>query len=207
MITDHPVHALIEARYSANFFDKQQTLSKDIIHRLIEHATYAPSAYNLQNWYFIVAQSPEAKERLKKVAYGQQKVTDASVSIIICGRMKAHQQLSVALEPAVDSGLIPQSMVNQWVDMATQSHTGNLQLQRDEAIRSASLAAMNMMLSATGMGLASCAMSGFDAEALAKEFTLSEVDIPVMIVTIGYAAENNWRQKPRLPVEVVAHFI
>lgn len=65
------------------------------------------------------------------------------------------------------------------------------------AVRSASLAAMTLMLAAQGLGLGSCAMSGFDAQQVSRAFDLDATELPVMIVTVGYAADDNWPQKPR----------
>lgn len=87
--------------------------------------------------------------------------------------------------------------------MAQQTHTSNPQLQRDEAMRSASLAAMTMVLSAQGMGLSSGAMSGFDPEGVATAFDLATNELPVILVTVGHSAPGNWPQEPRKPVHEV----
>ena len=81
---------------------------------------------------------------------------------------------------------------------------GDAQLQRDEAVRSASLAAMTLMLAAEGMGLASAPMGGFDAAGVASAFGLQADELPVMLVAVGRAAEVA-APKPRRPVaEVLA---
>ncbi|WP_198001684.1 nitroreductase family protein [Chromobacterium haemolyticum] len=81
--------------------------------------------------------------------------------------------------------------------------TRTTRAQRDEAIRSASLATMVLLLAAEERGLASCALGGFDAEAVAREFDLAADELPVMLVTVGRAAAGNWPQKPRRPVAEV----
>lgn len=83
----------------------------------------------------------------------------------------------------------------------------NATFQRDEAVRSAALAGMTLMLAAQGKGLASCPMIGFDASAVADLFELGTDDVPVMMVTVGRAAQANWSKKPRNPVEQVLSFI
>jgi nitroreductase len=79
-------------------------------------------------------------------------------------------------------------------------------LQRDEPVRSASLAAMTLMLAAQGMGLVSGSMSGFDADGVAREFQLDATQVPVILVTVGYPAAGNWPQKPRRPLHEVIEF-
>jgi nitroreductase len=203
---NNPIKQAIESRVSTNYYDPDRQLSEDDIKALVDQATRAPSAFNFQNWKFIAVRSPEAKARLKAVSYGQQKVVDASVTFIICGTLAAHEQLSRALEPAAAAGVMDQAAIDGWVAQATRAHTDNPVLQRDEAIRSASLAAMTLMLAAQAMGLATGAMTGFDAEGLSREFALSATEVPAIIVTVGYPISGNWPQKPRKPLHEVIEF-
>ena len=202
----NPIKSLIESRASTKLFDTSRALPDGDIAELVRLATRAPSAYNFQNWKFIAVRSQEAKARLKAVAYGQQQVVDAPVSFIICGTLAAHEALPRALQPSVDADILEQATFDGWVAMAERSHSGDPQLQRDEAFRSASLAAMTLMLAAEGMGLSTGAMSGFDSLGVAREFQLAVTDVPVILVTVGYPATDNWPQKPRKPVHEVIAF-
>ncbi|MWV18331.1 nitroreductase family protein [Pseudomonas sp. L-22-4S-12] len=196
----NPIQHAIESRVSTNHFQPGRSLADDIIASLVAQATRAPSAFNMQNWRFIAVRSVEAKARLRSLAYDQQKVMDASVAFIVCGTLAAHAQLAAALQPSVSAGIMEQDMVDGWVALASAAHEGDPVLQRDEAIRSASLAAMTLMLAAQGMELGSCAMVGFDAAGVSREFHLDSAEIPVVIVTVGYPAGGNWPQKPRKPL-------
>lgn len=191
------IHNVVASRASINHFQPNRPLSDDVIAALVNHATKAPSAYNMQNWRFIAVQSEAAKKRLKGAAFEQQKVVDASVAFIVCGKLAAHTQLAAALKPSVDAKIMEQQMVDGWVAQANTSHTADPVLQRDEAVRSASLASMTLMLAAQAMGLGSCAMSGFDATKVTLEFGISVNELPVMIVAVGHPAAGNWPQKPR----------
>lgn len=195
------ITTLIEQRISANQFDPAKSISAAEIEELVRLATLSPTAFNFQNWKFIAVHTPAAKARLKAVAYGQQKIADAAVTFIICGTLEAHKGLTNALKPSIAAGIIDQAMSDAWVGMATGAHAESPQRQRDEAIRSASMGAMTLMLAAQGMGLVSGPMIGFDPAAVSKEFNLSANDIPAMLVAVGYEAPGNWPQKPRLPVK------
>lgn len=70
------------------------------------------------------------------------------MAFIICGTLSAHQQLATALQPSVAAQIMEQRTVDGWVKQATTSHENDAVLQRDEAVRSASLAAMTLMLAA-----------------------------------------------------------
>lgn len=197
------ITSLIENRSSTGRYDSTRQLSDTEVTELVRLATRAPSAFNFQNWKFIAVRSDEAKQKLQAAAYGQPQVLDASVTFIICGTLEAHKGLPDALRPSLESGILSQSIYDNWVKMTHDAHHNNPQLQRDEAFRSASLAAMTMILAAQGMGFSSGAMSGFDAEALQQAFSLGSNEVPVVLVTVGYPAEGNWPQKPRKAVEDV----
>ncbi len=195
--------SILEARTTTGRFDPSYTLDDATIAELVRLATKAPSAFNLQNWSFIAIRSDAMKERLTPLSYGQQQVRDAAVTYIICGTLNGHLHLEKRLQPSVDSGIITESIQRTWVGMAASSHTNNPQMQRDEAIRSASLAAMSLMIAARELGLDSGILGGFDPEGIIEEFSLSRNEIPIVLVTVGRAAEGNWPQKVRRPVTEV----
>jgi len=203
----NPIAAWIESRASTNRFDPSHALSDAQITELIRLATRAPSCYNLQNWRFVAVRTPQAKARLQALAYGQRQVADAAVTFIVCGTLRAHEHLLQVLRPSVDAAIMDQRTVDGWVAMAAKSHEGNAELQRDEAVRSASLAAMTLMFAAGGMGLSSGPMTGFDAAGVSAAFGLSPTELPVLLVTVGRGAPGNWPQKPRKPVDEVIEFV
>lgn len=200
---DNSFQQLLNARSSVGRYQPDSKISEAQIHQLIEMTSLSPSAYNLQNWQFIAVTTDAAKSCLRQQAYDQPQISDAAVTFIVCGTLNAHQQLSAALQPSVDAGIISEQVQTSWTEAATGSHQNNPQLQRDEAFRSASLAAMTLMLSAQSLGLASGAMSGFDPEGVSQAFDLSPDEIPVMLITVGQPAEKNWAQKRRKPVHEI----
>lgn len=196
---------LIKNRISANMFDKNRSLSEDEVKELVSYATESPSSFNIQHWRFIALTKKEDKERLKAVAYNQQKVVDASVTFIVLGDLRGHEKLGDILQRSVDAGLLDAGIKETWVGMANGMYA-NEQMARDEAIRGASLAAMTLMIAAEAKGLVSGPMIGFDPEGVKREFGISDRYVPVMLLTVGYAAEGNWSRKPRLTVDEVLAF-
>ncbi|NIF74700.1 nitroreductase family protein [Burkholderia sp. Ap-962] len=197
---------LLKTRISTNRYDPARTLSDAQIDELVALATTAPSAFNLQNWKFVAVRSEAAKARLLPLAYGQQKVADAAVTFIVCGTLEPHRTLPAALSPSLEQGIIDQAVFDGWTGAATNMYANNPALQRDEAIRSASLAAMTLMIAAQDRGLASGPMIGFDPAGVASVFGLAPTEVPVMLLTVGYAASGNWPQKPRKPTAEVLRF-
>jgi nitroreductase len=196
---------LIKQRISANKFDPARKLSREEIKELVAYATEAPSSYNIQHWRFVALTEEADKERLKAVAYGQQKVVDAAVTFIVLGDLRGHERLGDILKPFVEAGQMKPEMAEAWVQQVNYRYA-DAQNARDEAIRSASLAAMTLMIAAAAKGLASGPMIGFDPEGVKREFNISDRYVPVMLLTVGYPAPGNWPRKPRLSVDEVLSF-
>jgi nitroreductase len=201
-----PFSELITSRTSANSYDPASELSQDQIAELIALATHAPSAFNFQNWKFIAVQSEQAKAKLLPLAFGQTKVVEAAVTFIVCGTLQPHLSLPVTLKPTLDAGIIDEATYKGWVNAAGSMYDENPTLQRDEAVRSAAMAAMTLMLAARDKGLVSCPMIGFDAAGVSDAFGLGANDVPVMLLTVGHTGPANWAQKPRKAVNEVLSF-
>ncbi len=199
----HPIISAIEQRQTINLFDPTRGISDEQINDLVRLATKAPTSFNLQNWRFIAARTPEAKARLRKVGWDQPKITDAAVTFIVCGQVADHESTPERLAPAVESGIMPEDVAAGWQGAAKNLYFEQPQRARDEAVRSATFGANTLMFAAHAMGLGSSPMSGFEPEAVHREFELAADEIPVMLLAIGYATPANWPQKPRRPLSQV----
>ena len=84
---DQPHHRIYREPQHHQEYDRAVTLSDDQIHELVRIATTAPTSFHMQNWRFIAVRTPEAKARLRPIAWDQPMVTDAAVTFIICGQL------------------------------------------------------------------------------------------------------------------------
>ncbi len=196
----------IKQRTSANHFDQNATLSEDEIKELISYAIEAPSSYNIQHWRFVAVTRPEDKARLKAVAMNQQKIADAAVTFIVLGDLRGYEKLPIILQRTIEAGLTNEQAAERGRKSATNAYSNDERFARDEAIRGASLAAMNLMLAATAKGLASGPMIGFDPAGVKREFNISDRYVPVMLIAVGPGAPGNSPRKPRLTADEVLAF-
>ena len=187
---------IIKQRTSANNFDPTHVLSNSEIEELVNLAIESPTSFNMQNWRVVAVSSAAAKEELQALAYGQAKVKDAAVTFAFIGKLNGYQDLPRIVQPLLDAN-------DGWIGMATGMYEGNPQNQRDEAIRSASFAAMTLIYAAQDRGLVSGAMIGFDPAGVAKSLGLGENEFPVLLLAVGKAAEGNWPRKPRKQINEV----
>jgi len=200
------VFSAITGRTSANNFDPEHVMSPAEIAELAQFANQTPTSFNQQNWRLVAVNTPAAKSRLKAAAFNQPKVGDAAVTFVVVGKVGGHKDLPTLIKPMLDGGHITQAAYDGWIKMANGMYDGKELFQRNEAIRSAAMAAMTLMYAAQGKGLVSGAMIGFDSAAVSAESKLASDEIPVMLLAVGRPAPGNWPRKVRRDVSDVLIF-
>ena len=201
----HPFLRVVRTRATIEEFDSSRGLDEQQVRDLIEDAIHAPSSFNIQHWRFVAVRHAADKRRLKQAAYGQAHVEDAAVTFIILGDTRGVEKLPQIVEQAVQCGALPEGKGAAWLRMAASIY-GDETIARDEAIRSGSLAAMILMLCAEARGLATAALSGFDAARVMREFEIDERYVPVMLLAVGHARGESGVRQPRLSVDEVLAF-
>ncbi len=139
---------------------KDQPVPDDIIRQLLEAATLAPNAGNLQPWHFFVVKDKKVRSDLAKAAGRQNFVAEAPVTIVVCA------------DPAHSASRY-------------RSRGAELYCLQDTAA-----AAQNLFLAATAFGLGTCWVGAFDEKLAGMALNLKENLRPVAIFPVGYPAEN-----------------
>ncbi|UZJ77942.1 nitroreductase family protein [Fictibacillus sp. KU28468] len=191
---------VINERHSVRKYDPSAELAAEEITELLEDAAKAPSSWNLQHWKFLVFHDQQAKEQLLPIAYNQEQVVQASAVVAILGDLEADQNADRVYQDAVDGGFMTEEIKTALVSQIKDAYATRPEMARDEAIRNASLASMQLMLTAKAKGLDTCAMGGFNADELVKAFGIPERYLPVMLISVGKAAKTA-HQTARFPIQ------
>jgi nitroreductase len=147
------------------------------------------------------------RERLKgtTIAPNQERVANAPLIFLIIGDLNGHTRLEGILDETVHAGLLPREGADAWLTMANGMYGSDPRLARDEAIRSASLAAMALMLAAGNRGYLSCPI-GFNPVQVMEILSISDHYVPVMMLAVSRPASGNNARRPRFPVDQVLAF-
>ncbi len=141
------VKTAIESRRSVKAFDPAHRMSEAEVQELLGQAMLAPTAFNIQNWRFVVVADSALRQEIRKVAWDQSQVTDASLLLVLCADLKAWEKKPERYWRNVDA-----PVREFMVPAIHQYYVGKEQVQRDEAMRSCGLAGMALMLTAREMG-------------------------------------------------------
>ncbi len=183
------MRSIIHTRHSVRRFVKEHNVETHEIEELITLANRAPSAWNLQHWKYIVISDPEVKSKLHPIAYGQDQVIEASFTVVVLGDLEANRNAESVFQDDVIDGSMPEQMMQNLIGQIEHVYANYPSYSRDGAISNASLAAMQLMLTAKAAGLDSCPMGGFDAAKLIEAFHIPSRYIPVMLIAVGKMAE------------------
>src|ERR1700747_643040 len=123
------------------------------------HEPRLPSTF--KNWRFLAVRTPERKAKLRKLAYDQAKVSEAAVTFIVIGQLADYSALEGRLAPSADAGFMSPELVAGWVRGAKGLYDDKPQMQRDEAIRSATFGAGSLLYAAEVHGFGSSPMICF----------------------------------------------
>jgi nitroreductase len=189
----------IKQRRSVKHYDPAHRMSPEETNQLLNLAMLSPTAYNIQNWRFLLAEDPELRKQLRAVAWDQSQVTDASLLIVLCADLKAWDK-----QPDRYWAAAPEEVKNFMIPATGDYYRGKDQVQRDEAMRSCGIVAQTLMLSAKAMGYDSCPMDGFDFDAAAKLIELPDDHIISMLIAIGKGTKEPWPRPGQLPVHEVS---
>jgi nitroreductase len=188
----------ISQRRAVKHFDPDHQMSQDEIDQLLSLAILSPTAFNIQNWRFLLVQNPELRKEIRSVSWNQAQVTDASLFIILCADLR-----SWAKSPQRYWRNASQETQDFLLPAIEHYYQGLEQVQRDEGMRSCGMAAQTLMLAAKAMGYDSCPMDGFDFDAVGKLINLPEDHAIAMYVTIGKAINSAHPRGGQLDVSEV----
>jgi len=175
----------IVKRRSIKAFDPHHRMTEEEIAKLMSLAMLSPTAFNIQNWRFVVVTDPVLRQQIRSISWNQAQVEEASLLIVLTADLK-----SWAKQPERYWQNAPKPVQDYLVPAIGSYYKDNEQVQRDEGMRSCGMAAMTIMLAAKEMGYDTCPMDGFDFDAVGKLLNLPADHTPAMFVVVGKALKE-----------------
>lgn len=87
----HPWTRVLQSRYTTKAFDPHKRLDESQVASVMALLQWAPSSTNAQPWHFVIAGTPEGRQRVAgamtgRYAFNQSKVLDASHVVVLASR-------------------------------------------------------------------------------------------------------------------------
>ena len=147
----------------------------------MELALLSPTAYHLQPNRFLMIEDKTLRQKIREAAWNQPQITDSSLLLILCADLNAWHADNIAKNwKSTDEN------VQNWIqEHVKEDFENNPQHQRDEALRSISIAAGQIMVTARAMGLDTCPIGGFDYTDVARLINLPDHYVIGMLLPVG----------------------
>ena len=131
----------IVKRRSVKAFDPQHKMTEQEIAKLMSLAMLSPTAFNIQNWRFVVVTDAILRQQIRAVSWNQAQVEEASLLIILTADLN-----SWAKQPERYWENAPKPVQDYLVPAIGNYYKDHEQVQRDEAMRSCGMAAKPLCL-------------------------------------------------------------
>ncbi len=197
---------VMRRRHACKLFDEKRPLGDDTVRFILECGRLSPSSFGLEHWHFHAVLSPGLRERLYRACLQQECVRTAPLVVAITVR-RAEAYL-------LDSSFVRQR-AERFPGGLPQFHADydgyHALLEANGAVESwaaaqSYIALANMMTGAAAAGVDSCAIEGFEADAVLEILGVDAARWAVGILAVfGYRAEPA-RPKIREPFESVVSF-
>jgi nitroreductase len=173
-------------------------MTEDEVNEILSLAILSPTAFNIQNWRFVIVDDADLRRKMREVSWDQSQVTDTSLFIVLCADLKAWEK-----EPERYWKDSPKEVQEFMLPAIDNYYRDKDQVQRDEAMRSCGLVAQTIMLAAKSLGYDSCPMDGFDFEKVAELIQLPDDHVIAMFVAIGKGTKEAWPRPGQLSLNDV----
>jgi nitroreductase len=197
---------LNQSRHKVTRFDGRK-LSADQVKAILEEATLAPSAHNIQPWHFAIVASDEKKAVLSTAMHGKNAAQHESAGATVV--VFSDTNLPERVRDLVASG----------ADFLPADHQADLLLKLPGMFAQFSeqqlaeylalnigLVSQNIVLAANDKGLKTNIILGFDKVKAKEVLGLEPRFKPELIITMGYS-EDEGTVSYRLPVDDVTDVI
>lgn len=196
----HAIYSTIQGRRSIRRYT-EQPVPPDLVNRLLEAATWAPSAHNRQPWRFAVLNTPEVRTQLA-AAMGEQLRADltadgAAPELIERDVSRSYSRISGA--PLAIVVCLSMADMDRYPD-ARRNEAEYLM-----AVQSVAMAAQNLLLAAHAEGLGACWMCAplFCPDVVRQTLHLPADWQPQALITLGYPAVERESSRQALETRVL----
>ncbi|MDO5045356.1 NAD(P)H-dependent oxidoreductase [Campylobacter sp.] len=179
-------------RHACKIFDENKKISEQDFDFILEAGRLSPSSTGLEQWDFWVVQNSKLRQDIRKVSWNQIQITSCSHLLVILAKISEVKPISEYIKKMIkrrddkDVEAIAQRE-KFYQEFLTANFKNDDELTYHWSSKQSYIAAANMMTAAASLGIDSCPIEGFDADALNKtlELDISKQRVALMI-PFGY---------------------
>ena len=195
-----------KGRYATKEFDATRSIPDEQFEQLKALLRLSPSSVNSQPWHFIIASTPEGRQRLSKGTQGpfsanEPKVLDASHVILFCAKTGIDDDYLQHINDTEDKdGRFPEPALKEKVAMVRKFFVDIHRYDQKDAQhwmeKQVYLNMGTILLGAGVLGIDAVPIEGLDPKALDEEFGLHDKGYTaIAMIALGYRSESDMNAK------------
>ena len=184
----------LNTRYATKIFDPTKKVSEADMDKLLEAIRLSASSFGLQPYKVLVVEDPAIRAELRKAAWDQPQITDASALLVFAAKYETN---AVTVDEFVDlvsnTRNIPKDALSGYSDMMK----GSIQSQSPEQIetwvsKQAYIALGFGLVSAAVLDIDACPMEGFSPADFDRILDINKLGLKSkVIMAVGYRSEED----------------
>ena len=173
-------------------FNPDKKIPAEDFNQILEFGRLSPSSFGMEQWRFIVIQSPELREQLRETCWGQPQITESSHVIVILAKTEAVETVTEYVDTLFRRRNMPDEALQMYLKKYVSHHETEIAPYMSTFAWSSKqcyIALANMMTGAASMGIDSCPIEGFSKTGVEQllEINTNQFEVAVL-VTFGYRA-------------------
>jgi len=184
----------LNTRYATKVFDPTKKISEADMEKLLEAIRLSASSYGLQPYKILVVEDPKIRAELRKVAWDQPQITDASALLIFAVKYETNGS---TVDEFVNLTAKTRNVSKESLEGFSDMMKGSLQNMNQEQIetwvsKQAYIALGFGLVTAAVLGLDACPMEGFSALDFDKILDINKLGLKSkVIMTVGYRSDED----------------
>jgi len=186
--------AQLNTRYATKAFDASKKISPADMDKLQESIRLSASSFGLQPYKILVVEDPEIRAELRKAAWNQSQITDASALLIFAADAQTNEKtVDEYVSLVSQTRNLPLASLSDFGDMMK----GSLSRMNPEQVetwvsKQAYIALGFGLVSSAVLGIDTCPMEGFNGEEFDRILDLNKLGLKSKIVlAVGYRSSDD----------------
>jgi len=187
----------LNTRYATKVFDPTKKVSDADMEKLLEAIRLSASSYGLQPYKVLVVKDPKIRAELRKVAWNQPQITDASALLVFAVKYEANRS---TVDEFINLTAKTRNLSKESLEGYSDMMKGSLQNMNQEQIetwvsKQAYIALGFGLVAAAVLDLDACPMEGFSALDFDKILDINKLGLKSkVIMAVGYRSKDDHYQ-------------
>ena len=183
-------HQALSFRHACKTFDASRKINSLDFTQILEFGRLSPSSFGMEQWRFVVVETPELREKLREACWGQPQITESSHVIVILAKTSGVEPGTDYVKQIFERRNMPEEMLQAYMEKYASYFKTEIEPYMSTFAWSSKqcyIALANMMTGAASLEIDSCPIEGFSRTEVEQLLEINTDKYRVAVIaTFGY---------------------